>query len=958
MAGLLKNKAYDIIRSFITDDNVNTGIGIMSAYGPPLNVNIEFERVTEFYSSALALTDESLTNYFQSNYDISHGLPFAETIMDRVPVMVDLFFEFNNANSKRFYDMGFIGFVTKTIQRIIKDCIKLGPEKQELVCFVLESNIWSRGGKEYQKLRFHFPYTGVSKKILQGWFHKELAIDLADSAVFSQMYAVPNVADWEKIIVPIGKAVPLYGSRESEDVHPLRLKCVLDSVLDYDFDGKRIENYEDEEYIMTYTSTDELDPLKSSLFSQNLLNVEEFFEYCSQDDKMYLLPLLLSIHFYGKNSEIIPQSIDLSEAKKPVRVSRETGFVNRTENTAEVFDGLMNMINPERCTIAKRYYWMDIGKIAHNVFGGNRMGLERFIHYSHEELKAECEVVWENFSIEYLDLRTLMQYAHEDSPDAYANWIEEYSAPYIEPAIKGKNMTCAELYAHRCPYKFVYDRAGNNVYHMKRTHCVKDIQCCELRKSIRSELKAVMERVRIERERYRDEAQSSAVRKERNRAIDEVVKVMDSLDDVNFLDNVIKALKCLIFDDNFSRLYDENVNTIACTNVVIECYDNTICHRPGKLQDYITLSTDIPFPIHYTKTTKQVQAVLKFYGQLYCEPELYYDDHDHDKYCHSIFCRDGIHHGDLCHFILKDDAAILLGGNDNKRFRCLEGESHGGKSQKKLFYEAALGRYCRDFPHEEITATKFKNGGGPNPAVNRAKGARMCIVSETGKDEPVCPAKVKGWTGGDRHYTRSHHEEGSERKITWKLYLMTNIKPVPNDPDEAYEEREVLYPHLSKFVLNAPDDENEQYRQRRFKRDPGFHKRIPNLGPAMLWLMFHYYPYYVREGVNDFPRIIKERTEAHQKENNPYHNFIKQKVVVNFVDEERKVRDDSKSITVFQAFQQYRRWYSTFSPDTFLNINQTGFKNEMVRGDRLGPLNAMNEWTSLSFRGAENRDRD
>ena len=77
-------------------------------------------------------------------------------------------------------------------------------------------------------------------------------------------------------------------------------------------------------------------------------------------------------------------------------------------------------------------------------------------------------------------------------------------------------------------------------------------------------------------------------KKVRQAGIKDVDTVIDKLQDINYIESIIKALRSRLFDDNLSKYKDENLKTLACTNVVLEVYDNEICHRPGKLQDYIT----------------------------------------------------------------------------------------------------------------------------------------------------------------------------------------------------------------------------------------------------------------------------------------------------------------------------------------------------------------------------------
>lgn len=953
MAAAFKSKANQIIRSFNSEDNSCSGISIISSFGIKTEINVDTLQVGEFYSEVLELTSQSnLVMIEDNNHETSteHGLPFCEKVTDRVPIIIDMTFQFPDTEALSFYDADFIIRAAKIIQQVVSDTIICQEEEdKELVCFVLESNIWAKERKQFQKLRFQFPYTGISTKILNSWIISEVITDLTASDLLKSLHATPTISDWNQIISKVENFIPMYGSKEREDVCPLYLRSVFSSILDYDVDDREITNETNEDFYLGYEETDWIDPMDCSLVKQCMLDRDNFLE----NQKDYNLPLMLSIHFYGKYSQVKKGAIMLTEPKKSVVVSKKTGFMLADDNVHNIYDELISLISPDKTSPDYRYYWYSIGKVTHNLYGGSRMGLDKFISISHEKLKGECEEVWETFSNEYLDNRTLMEYVKDDDPEAFARWHRSYYEPYIEQALRGKNMCVADLAKRVLILDFVYDRENKLWYRKKQSRLVKDTGCCELRESIRNKLKTIYYEIRKERERQRDEAETSERKKIFNSMVREVDNLIDKLDDVDFLDKIIKALTSKMFDDNLTRLKDENLNTIACTNVVLECYDETICHRPGKIQDYITKCTNCAFPISYTKETRQVKFLLKYFSQVHCEPELYYDGHDHKKLCHSIFCEDGFCHGEMCHFVFKDNASVLLGGNEEKRFRNLIGESNASKSQIMKLFQEALGEYCVDFPNEAITVSRTKTSGGPDPALEQAKGARMAIVAETDKSEPIHVAKIKKYTGGDRYWNRSLNKEGGSRALTFKLFHMSNVIADRPNADEAYEMREVIYPHLSKWISNPPADEIEQYRQRRFKMDLGFSKKIKSLAQAMLWLMYTYFPIYKKEGIRNLPAIVKQKTDEHQLEVNPYYNFIKEKINREIYvegEEENKILDDSKTLSVYEVFQQYRRWYPTFSPDTILNVNQTSFKNEMTRQDRLGKLNEFNEWVGVSIR--------
>lgn len=964
MKSSFKTKTKEIMELYKSSDDVVTGATFVSSLFPKKNINISNTDMTNFFSDLLEITSQSNNEIIKSGVRIedprTEGLFFAEKIETHSPIFIDMDFSFNDSEAVTFYEADFIINITKTIQNIISDMLGNEIDKDKtLTCFVLESKVWfdDETKTQKQKIRFHFPYSCVPPAVISGWIIPELILDLSPLDLFKTMHSTPIIANWEDIILKPGNFLPMYGSKFCEKTAPLMFRCVFTSIIDYDVSQREITNEFVEDYCVVLNDEDWIDPMDHHMISAlSMLDANDFYE----NDKMFNLPLILSVNFQCAYTKIKSNSIMITDIKKPAIKKKETGFLSVFDDEVQIYDELVELLSPEKLSEESKYTWYDVGRVTHNVFNGSNLGLEKFKQISHPKLKGQCEEVWETMCNEFLDKRTLMAFIEEDYPEKLEEWATtSYYNKFIEPAIRGKNMVLADLVS-RIPkicLSFAYDRESKIWMRFKHSRMLKDTGACELREMIRSVLKEIFFKVQREREIVRDEETVPARRKELNRQVREVDSLLeDKLDDVDFLDKIIKALKSKMFDDNLSSKGDENMNLIACTNVVLECYDETICYRKGKLQDYISKSTNIAFPISYNLDTKSVRFILKYYSQVHCEPQLYYPENDHCKYCKSSFHDEGICHGEMCEFILTDNASFLLGGNEEKRFRNLIGESNASKSQEVKLWQEALGDYCVDFPNEAITVCRTKSSGGPDPALEQAKGARIAVVAETDRSEPLHVGKIKKYTGNDRYWNRSLNKEGGSRALSFKLIHMSNLIPRPANPDEAYEMREILYMHLSKWCDNPPDDPIEQFRQRRFKKDISFPKNLKRYAQAQLWLMYKYFPIYKKNGLANLPELVKIKTEEHQKEINPYYNFIKEKLEPKYIESEgEKIPDTNETLCLNKVFQLYSRWLRTFSPDCMINIDQTAFKTEMIRKERLGPMNKYNAWEGLTIRGIEAR---
>lgn len=918
-----QSRVIDIIRSQDSLANGASGIGFVTNFAAASHFKVEYSQYGQFFGDIIELTRQNLglMNQESKEHDYvpqKYGLPFCEEIPDTMPIIVDFLIRCPNNDAFHLYPPEFVCDIVKSIQDIICSFIVVMDADivLELVCFVLESPIWvDKDGHQCQKLRFQFPYTRISKAVLNGFLRKELIFDLQDNDLIKKIYRTPIDTNWDVIIQRFDNCVSLYGSKLHKDEAPMVLRGIF-SYIDYVPEG-----IEEESTMESYISfdNDDLDPMDNSLVCKGLIDKDSLIF----NDKIDNILLILSIHFYDKFSPIKPGVIQMGDdIPTPKPFVPSLGGFAQEENQEELFDVLIQLVDPKRFTKQYKYYWYSIGKCIHNIFGSSDYGKSKFVACTSEELKPELDKTWELFASEYLDIRTIMGYARVDNPEAYTRWHHDYCKQLVVDAVGGKDMVMANLVRRVLCLDYLYCRESGTWYYIKKSKLQKDIQGLELRNVINERIKPFYLELRAEYDAQFQAAATPDQRKIFRGMVAEVDKLTDKLDTVAFLDKVINAAKSKLYDDNFNQLRDENNKLMACTNCVIECYDKTITHRPFKIQDYITKCTQIPFPMSYTMDTRQVQFLMKYYGQVHTDRELF-------------------------HFFMKDLGSFMEGGNDEKYFRNWIGESNASKSQVVKLLQLAFGDYCVDFPTDEITINRNKSASGPNHALELAKGARIAIVAETDKSEPLHVGKVKKFTGNDRYYNRSLNKEGGSRCLSFVLIHMSNVMAERPNSDEAYLIREIIYPFLSKWVPHAPPTEEEQYAQRLFQMDLDFSKILPSLAQAQLFLMFHYYPIYKEEGIRQLPEIIKEKTQRFHEDNDPFFNFIKTQLEI--VEIEGEHSGLAPSIGVFDLFTAYRRWYPKFAA-TPLMINQNDFKNEMILKNRLGPLNHMNEWSGFQFK--------
>ena len=129
---------------------------------------------------------------------------------------------------------------------------------------------------------------------------------------------------------------------------------------------------------------------------------------------------------------------------------------------------------------------------------------------------------------------------------------------------------------------------------------------------------------------------------------------------------------------------------------------------------------------------------------------------------------------------------------------------------------------------------------------------------------------------------------------------------IPN-PDEAIRRRVCIIPFISKWVEDAPDSIEEQYKLHRFKDDPNFERKIPAMAPAFLWLMVKYYPKFVKDFT--FPEAVRKSCEEYWINKDIYALYVRERV---------KLRDPRLSYTYNieditlkwkDLYNDFKQWY-------------------------------------------------
>lgn len=977
----LHGKLKDIICSYSNTKIKNEVFALKSNFPLSKKIPLNEDNFQDVYSDVFNIMSITMNQYFndrEKNKDFNpsnYGLPFMEKINgDTTTLSIEMLFEYRSNDAKEVYGHKFRASFVKILQEVINSCFIIeNDEPKEMICYVLKTDIWFDNNSEKQRLKFVFPGIKVNKSIVNTKIIPILIDELNDKQIIRLLYKQP-LKSWKDIIQPVSDFSLMYGCKYEKIEAPLFLDCIYENEISYELDDLSEEDKDDLELLSSLCIDESYKfEIRDSYYFKSGYLDEQILD--DQFGKHPQLAILSSVNyqmsFTKYNNDILRLNIEppKSENRKQERELICTKFDGRT-----IFDEIVSMIDKkERFTKEKIYYWYTFGKCCYGIFNGSQVGKEKFIQNSPSFFKEKIDKFWRKIDSGFYDIRTLMDYARQDNEEQFNEWLKNCCKPLIDNCVinKGKDMPMSDLSHRIFCLDYIYDRKEDLWYKRKGAFLSEDIGALELKEDLRFTLKQIFYEVQFEREAQRDNAQGTEERKIHAARVKDVEKIVQSLEEGLNLDRIIKSLKGKMFDDSFTKNKDENLDIMSCTNVVLEVYDKKICYRPFSIQDYTTKCTNIPFPISYDMNHEKVKYLLKYYSQVHTDKEM-------------------------CNFFLKDMASYLKGGNDEKIFRNFIGERNASKSKVIELLQKALGDYCVDFPSETIIVTKGKTDGGPDPGQEQGKGARVAIVGETSGAVPLDAAKIKKKTTNDRYWCRGLHKAGSSRLMSYKLIHMSNVIAPVVGADPAYRSREYIYPFMSTFEIHAPTNEEDQYRYRRFPMDERFSEKIKYLGQAQLFLMYSYFPIYMKEGLKKLPKIVKEVTRKHHREIDPFYSFLKGiERHYQFPDEktENKLRkkkkdadeyesdyddeihsdneeqyhekekrrtelsnylDESKKITESQLFNHYTRWYQKFFPDSQMYITQSEFRKEMEKPDRMGP-SRKGVWYGASIKGESSR---
>jgi P4 family phage/plasmid primase-like protien len=814
-------------------------------------------------------------NYCEASCDEDGPhLYIAERPQSHMPVVNRLQLSFDSLEDDHGapYGKEFLLDLVYAHQKVLKNMLVLDEDKSQLICCILESEMYSNGKQlRCYDIALHFPYCKTTAEC-QPRLRAEIIKELRRNNSFRRLDCQPT-ADWEGIFdkrLPLCP-LPLLHSRLSKERPPTSLTSTVFEVTEEMWATNELPEVE----LGTV-----FNPNNHKDVGSGLLRIEQ------DDDLDFWLPLLFSVHYWQE----VTTEKQVKTKKSPSVQSNNN--LDPFQDKQEMMEYFIELCSPER--LEKEIYWKDIGAVLYNETQGDDEGLELWCQITEKNPptlesgehadRDDCDFEWNKFAAATtpLTIKTLAWYAQKDSPEDYKTWHDNWVMKALEEAINTRtHADVANAIYRRYWLEFVYSSDKHRTWYKFNKHrWVPMSNAMELHQDIDDDFVPMLNRLQSKIASEKNEVDGDEA-DNKQRKLEKVGKLIRSIKTSTFNNCVVREASKKFFDSNFESFKDENYLLTGMENCVIEATDTDAHVRDGKPEDYITKTTRNRLR-NFTWKSRSVRECMDWFHKVFPDQEL-------------------------LEYFLKFCSSLFIGRNSEKSIQVWTGSGDNSKSMIKKLFERALGDYCATAPTSLITAKSRTASSNATPDLARAEGKRAFFVLEPGRREVINEGIFKELTGGDTIYTRNLHQDGKEMEASFKFIMACNdIPAVYREP--ATMKRMYIVPFLAKFVnaADAPASKEEQYEKKLFPSDKHFENKIPALAPPFLWIMVQYFARYRQEGLQ-VPKIVKEHTNQYWLDMDIYHKFTDENI--------EKSDNTEEMLSTAQIYQEFRRWYSTNYPD-------------------------------------------
>lgn len=896
----------------VGDEASNSSYTHMLLAGEGKKWSIKANKYNEFWSK-----------YCQLVGDYSPSLYLAERPTDTLPIMTKCRIRFNkDSKSDILFGNNFILQFVSCHQQLITELIKLSDAKLELVaCYLCSETSWMEDNMEVIEIMVQFPYCRVDRKYQKEVFRPRLIQDLKACNIISKLPRQPE-DDWGVMFscLDLEKPIPMYGSKEKV----IQSRLILEEIYSY-ITQHHIDNEEEPVYELDVFRPNHHSHVVNNLVQGDMFKMTEIGKDNEDKYTEFWLPAFLSIYYSPAMCHPKEEKLRVDKCKSS-NISPENKK-SKTDLNVERAHIFLPMVSADRSNI--RGFCMDIGKALYTIHGGGDDGLYTWIKFCQkgEALSDdECESLYDTFEDNHITLHTLAWYAREDSFDHYNEWHKNWCVEAFRKASSGLDADVIEA-IWRCFWlEHVCSSIEKNTwYAFNQNKWRRQDAANRLYDSIQTNFLSKIENYRTQISRSIQESMDENYRASNEIEMKKLTRLIYLLKRDRQVEAYIKASRRIFYKEKFNEIKDTNVYVMGMVDCVLEACQDEILARPGKPEDFVTMTTGKRFPRGFNWNHSQVKKVMKWMRQVFRQQDL----------------RD---------YFLKYMSSFFIGKNLDKIFVVFTGKGNNSKSMIAKLIHLSFGEYIKELPVSVISA-RTSNPGNANPEIFRMKNARGALMAEPDEDVAIKAGPFKRISAGtDKIFARDLHDSGADMDITFKPILMCNEIPPIIGAKEAEENRFRGIPFLSTWKVDAPEDEEDQFDKGIFKMDSAFDDQIPSMASAFLWVLTQYFKKYRAEGLVE-PDIIKKTNREYFDSNNIFAHYLSDKVI-EALDEKGHV-DTRASLTVQEMYESFKKWYISNYPNMKIPSSKD-FRSEMLK--KIGSqkrVGGRNVWEGFRLVGDE-----
>ena len=544
--------------------------------------------------------------------------------------------------------------------------------------------------------------------------------------------------------------------------------------------------------------------------------------------------------------------------------------------------------------------WMRLGWCLHNIEVSDDM-FELWMEFSRNSSKFSANNIAQ-LKVDFfhkmrtsddgpcLTERSLNNWAKKDNPEQYKKVIDDYILQYIRQKMQPTNHHIAVLMKKLYKNNYVasinskntdwyfYDDQMNTWKHLNQGIQVKK----KIPEDVAKYFSLARDNIRNEMTKCKNEAEYESLVGE----LKQLLKIETNLYSNGFVESTMRMAETVFCDEDFTNKLNKNPLLFACKNGVLQLRFKTeerpeehVIFRPGIPEDYLNFLAGYNFPDHDAINYVPYDPSNPVFTEIY-------------DFFDKIFPNK-----DLRNYFLRLLSSCLEGNNKEQQYYTWEGVGGNGKSKIVELLRLTFGDYQTSLQATVLTR-KRPESGAANPDIMAIKNKRLIYLQEPDDKEPLNTSLMKQFSGEDIIEARRLYGDQEKFKVTGKLNMMCNSKPIIRSMDRGTWRRIRVIPFVSKFVT----DDDPEYISKKpnvFLRDNELDIKLMKWREPFLSLLVHIYEtQYLVAGLEPTPAMVKKASDDYKESSDSFAKF-----------QHERIREEMSAEVTFKVIDRaYRRW--------------------------------------------------